>query len=387
MTPHAVKSVLCWVFLLLLGGCSDATWTRELASEVTAGPLILQERLLLATSSAGVVRQLRALDPDTGVEHYRVEVGGWSDCPLLLGEPERLILGCGALLQAYEPATGLRIWQEDLPGQLMPPWTLADGALSFSVQTEKEGRQALVADARTGQMRVRTSLTPDAELLRLKEELLIWEAGTLRSLSLTDGYERWRTPLTASLVKLIKGPRELYAVSEEGLTALEPETGLRRWFQPTTGLVTPVATEGLVVYAQAGQLFGLDASDGKVRWQHGLAGVIQSPILRPDALLVHTAGGTLLLLSPADGEPVWQLGIGPPGRSFQATDAYYLWRAEETLAVVSLPSRREQLRLPLLEPSRRPARPGRSEPAVLLEGNRLYVAQPGGTLSMRVLER
>ncbi|HEX8819155.1 MAG TPA: PQQ-binding-like beta-propeller repeat protein [Archangium sp.] len=142
--------------------------------------------------------------------------------------------------------------------------------------------------------------------------------GTLVSLALGDGTERWRlTGQPPVLTPLVSDSSSVYVVAPDGsVRAHAVDSGEVRWKRPlpsgaprpdaTRPLPAPVLAGGLVVVVlgDAG-LFALAPQDGTVRWRRPLAQVLGLEA-HGEALYVSTRKGQVLALGAAEGQVRWQ---------------------------------------------------------------------------------
>ena len=156
-----------------------------------------------------------------------------------------------------------------------------------------------------------------AGLLRTGDAIVAaGEDGTVRSVGMREGEERWRvTPDTlagffASPTAL--GP-DLLAVADDlgRVSALDAATGTTRW---TTALgrpvyATPAAGEGLLlVPTSRGLLAALETETGAVRWTYAAPdslAKLATPALADGLVFVGGTDGRLRALEAATGREVW----------------------------------------------------------------------------------
>jgi outer membrane protein assembly factor BamB len=142
--------------------------------------------------------------------------------------------------------------------------------------------------------------------------------GTLVSLTLAQGTERWRlTGQPAMLTPLVSDADAVYVVAPDGtVRAHAVDSGQVRWRHPlpsrgprpdpTRPLPSPLLSQGLVVVAlgEAG-LFALAAEDGAVRWRRPVSQVLGMEA-QGEVLYVSTRKGEVLALGLADGQVRWR---------------------------------------------------------------------------------
>jgi len=172
--------------------------------------------------------------------------------------------------------------------------------------------------------------------------------GTLVSLALGDGTERWRlTGQPPVLTPLVSDSGSVYVVAPDGsVRAQAVDSGEVRWRRPlppgerrpdaTRPLPSPVLARGLVVVAlgDAG-LFALAPQDGAVRWRRPLAQVLGVEV-QEDVLYVSTRVGQVLALGAADGQVRWQRTVAPALLSPPSFARGHLWVGTEDNLLLAL---------------------------------------------------
>ena len=141
--------------------------------------------------------------------------------------------------------------------------------------------------------------------------------GTLRSLALLDGQERWKleagsgigsSPALAGLLVIVGS----YAGD---LIAADAATGREAWRTRLGGKVvsSPAVTPaGLVVVGAHDQkVYGLAAESGEVRWQTATGGIVwASPVVDGEQVFVGSHDQHLYCLNAMDGRVVWRAPAG-----------------------------------------------------------------------------
>ena len=314
-----------------------------LGSHFVAGPILAQERLFVTSTRFGVTRHLRSFQPRTGLELWRVNLGGWTDCPFLSAKDGQILVGCGDSIQAFELETGLRQWHFALEHRVDRPLMVQEGVLVLVTRLDDGDLELIALKTSSGEVIFRQPLSAGASVQRVRKRVLVQSGDTLTALELSSGKTLWQQPWKSPLTELFSSSTGLFTLAPEGIQGLDLDTGVVRWSRSTDWRVSPAVLEGLLTYAQAGMLYGIDVETGKEKWSQRMAGAISAPLLTHEEVYVHTAGGALRVLSAADGEERWTLTVGPPGNVSALNDQYYVWSEGGKLHAVDL-ARRSLLR-------------------------------------------
>ncbi|QRN95125.1 PQQ-binding-like beta-propeller repeat protein [Archangium violaceum] len=239
----------------------------------------------------------------------------------------------------------------------------------------------------TGQPPMLTSLVSDANAV-----YVVAPDGTVRAHAVDSGAVRWRHPLPSGAPRpdatrplpspvLFQG-LVVVALGEAGLFALSAEDGAVRWRQPLSQVLGMEAQgEVLYVSTRKGEVLALGLADGQVRWRRTLAAALSSPpSLARGQVWVGTEDNLLLALAPGDGREVSRLAL--PAPLVTQVTGFRDW--------VLVPTRGNQGWLLALEPAKGPPifslrldTPLLSPPVVL--GDQLFVlGHDGRVLSWRL---
>ncbi|MCY1075396.1 outer membrane protein assembly factor BamB family protein [Archangium lansingense] len=239
----------------------------------------------------------------------------------------------------------------------------------------------------TGQPPVLTPLVSDAG-----STYVVAPDGAVRALAVDSGEVRWRRPLPQGVPRpeatrpfpppVLAGGVLVVALGDAGLFALSPQDGTVRWRQPLTQVLGMEAQgELLYVSTRKGEVLALGLADGKVRWRQTPASALSSPpSLAQGHLWVGTEDKLLLALSPQDGRESLRLTLPAP----------LVTQVAEFREWVLVPTRDSQGWLLALKPREEPPvftlrldTPLLTRPVVL--GDQLFVlGQDGRVLSWRL---
>jgi outer membrane protein assembly factor BamB len=239
----------------------------------------------------------------------------------------------------------------------------------------------------TGQPPVLTPLVSDGSAV-----YVVAPDGTVRAHAVDSGEVRWRRPLPSGVPRpdatrplpspVLAGDLVVVVLGDAGLFALAAQDGAVRWRQPLAQ-VLGLEAQGDVLYASTrkGEVLALGLADGQVRWRQTPAPVLTSP---PSFALgrvwVGTEDNLLLALSPQEGRETARLGLPAP----------LVTQVAEFRDWLLVPTRGGQGWLVALEPGKGPPvfslrldTPLLTRPVVI--GDQLFVlGQDGRVLSWRL---
>lgn len=171
----------------------------------------------------------------------------------------------------------------------------------------------------TGQPAVLTPLVSD-----MGSAYVVAPDGSVRALAVESGETRWRRPLppdeplpdaTRPLpAPILEGGVLVVGLGDAGLFALSPQDGTVRWRHPVTQ-VLGLEAQGEVLYVSSrkGEVLALGLADGQVRWRQTSASALTSPpSFARDHVWVGTEEPLLLALAPQDGRELFRLGLPAP---------------------------------------------------------------------------
>ncbi len=118
----------------------------------------------------------------------------------------------------------------------------------------------------------------------------------------------------------------VYSLSDEGILALDAETGERLWlFNPGSAVSKPIVGDGVVYVATAeSNMHAVDAATGEQLWQFKPDGARLLPTSANGVVYLPTWGGGLYALKSATGERLWHFGPGAVfGRTMVADGMVY----------------------------------------------------------------
>jgi len=225
-----------------------------------------------ATDTMWLGADLVALSAGEGTERWRSAVterysftsGPPERLPVTTAE-DRVLLGVGGELLAYDAATG------------EPAWSAEADAVRPAVT------EGVVSTGRAG-------------------------------LDATDGSVRWRfrTGRGINASPAVVGNTAYVGSDDQYVYALAADTGAVEWAVPTDGMVraSPAVGDGAVyVGTMDGSLYAFDRANGTERWRTRLGGQVQSPALADGTLYVGNFSQTVYAVDADDGSDRWRTEV------------------------------------------------------------------------------
>ena len=136
----------------------------------------------------------------------------------------------------------------------------------------------------------------------------------LTALGLEDGRQAWslESAYGVGAAPLASGSTLFACLADEGVVALDPATGERRWeHRCPVGRSAPVAAAGrLVVGLASGDLLSLDAATGKPGWKIAVDGPMSfAPAAMGSTVLVGDGGRRLRCVDAETGRVMWTRSV------------------------------------------------------------------------------
>ncbi|MEK7867240.1 MAG: PQQ-binding-like beta-propeller repeat protein, partial [Planctomycetota bacterium] len=309
-----------------------AKWGPSVGGAVEATPILVDGTLWVANRGGSIV----LLDPVTGVEKSRIEIGksAISGCFLRVGS--LILVGTDdGRLHAIPMTDTKPLWSADTGAPLRMPvavltessravsggadsrircmtlgsgvldWTLPFPAAVTSGPSAWRGLALLVTDTGTlfavdpvkGETSWKLEGLPPALGRTLVEKDLFYVAGSDGRVVAVDLGKRqvvWSVTLASSVpggVGLSEG-RLLLGLGNGAVVSLNPESGKKQWSCPTGGTVSvPPVASGQAVYAGSddGFVYAIGAADGQVRWKFEVGSKVRSGVLIGTGLIYFGA--------------------------------------------------------------------------------------------------
>ncbi len=315
---------------------SALQWRRSFGADVALGPAVVDGTVYVGTADGTV----HALAPG-GDERWQTTVSGeffagtgHDNSPVVAGETVYLTSGnqSGAhgsdyAVYALDAATGRKRWSSgtDSPS-FLSLLAVVDGTVYTATSDDVVGGrdETLAAhDAGSGE-RVWTAEIGDPEAVGTGSGALALADYAGLQVVETDGTVRWRSgdlEGTAPHSPAFAGGHLLVASdrSENGLYALDPETGERRWSR------TDAFVNSLTVRERAyvgGQTVAAHEFDGTRSWDAGVQAFVER--VHGDTLYCGIFsgqdGGGALALSTTDGSELWRHEVDADIAEVRAVD-------------------------------------------------------------------
>lgn len=293
----------------------------EPASEPeTAGPVgVSRRRALLGLTGAvaagglGVVGWYFVRDDDAHKPKWTFTTGGANYAKPLVSDGVVYVSGGEASLYAVDAATGRQRWKFRADEAADAPSSLA---MSDGVVYVCGGKHLHAVDAASGKQRWTFATSGDVYAPAAGDGLVYFNSSDyLYAVDAAEGKQRWKFRTDATVLRVVSavsgGVVYVGNLNDELLYALDATTGEPRW---KTRLATlsggPAVVVGGTVYltAYGGQLFAVNAADGKQKWVLADAG---SSSVAVSGGQVYVGGGKHLhAVDAVSGKERWIFPVG-----------------------------------------------------------------------------
>jgi outer membrane protein assembly factor BamB len=330
------------------GFTAPASWPAELAQKwkATVGvgdatPALVGDKLYVFTRQ-DTNEVILCLDAATGKEAWSYKYGaqvvsgpsaavhsGPRSSPAV-ANGKIVTLGVGGIVTCLEADTGKKLWsKDDFAGEWPRFYTasspiIADNECIVQLGSEKSG--GIVAyDLNTGDQKWKWTgdgtayASPVALTVSGTKMIITLTAKNIVGIGVTDGKLLWEQPFEASqrmaynaATPIVDGQTIMYTGSGRGAKAVKIEkmadgfAAKEVWSNADNGVQfnTPVLKGGQIYgVSQSGDLFCLDAKDGKTLWTSKLGGRgFASIVDAGSVLLALTPQGDLIVFEPSDKE-------------------------------------------------------------------------------------
>lgn len=271
-------------------GSGELAWTDDDDHLDPAFPPAVGDAVVLAAGET-----VRALDPGTGRERWRYDLGiDPATTPTLHGN-RVIATDIGGMLTRLDVATGERAWERAIAVPDAPPAT--DGKRLYLAADDR--LKALTAD--TGEQRWEREL-PVRGPPRVRDDgVYVVVNDELVSLDAADGTERWRSGRWSLEPRLAVGADAVYGTDDEALVAVDGES--ERWRVQLDEEPAVVGLVGDRLYATAGRMLGVfDPTSGERVGGYECETEVRHAVVAGEYVLVTTTEGELQVLTSADAK-------------------------------------------------------------------------------------
>jgi outer membrane protein assembly factor BamB len=213
------------------------------------------------------------------------------------------------------PLAGLlpseQAWLVTLPFPPSGPGAMDDQRVYVPMQ----GEHFIALERETGETAWTVDVESDWTPLVHDGVVYIAASDELHALDAATGDYRWRVPLG-------RGPMAALAWSHDAIVALvapdevwaiNPADGQRVWGQSlggSVGTATMAVDADRIFVAIGSRLVRLDRSNGKVRWERTLPGVLSAPAVARDRVFVGSTSNALYAVDQSNGNVAWSFRVG-----------------------------------------------------------------------------
>jgi outer membrane protein assembly factor BamB/predicted phosphohydrolase len=292
-------------------------WTHQTSGPVLAAPFIADGRVIVSSADSTV----RCLDAATGKNLWQYKEGAPVVAAPAVNGGRVYVGGSDGRFRALDLLTGRQLWSYDsIAGFVETRPLIHEGLVLFGAWGEK----FYAIDAITGTLRWQWQ---GPRRGRLYSPAACWPVACGRRLFLVapdramtvldcfTGKEIWRSTshqVRESIGMTSDSALVIVRTMRDSLIAFDAHADrpVERWVA-TPGLgyeinaAMPVEKDGMVFYgSQRGQIFALNATDGRLRWAYRVGAVAVNTITPVDSrnILVTDFDGDVMLLSGAKNE-------------------------------------------------------------------------------------
>ncbi|HEY2805048.1 MAG TPA: PQQ-binding-like beta-propeller repeat protein [Gemmatimonadales bacterium] len=263
-------------------------WTRRVGQALGAGPLVSDDRVLVAEQGfGGHVHALRLIN---GFSFWDVKVGDVS-APMALDGPALFLGTIDGTVARIDSHTGHFDWRVRLPGAVRAAPLAGPAGLLVATAADS----LFLLDPTSGRILVRRATRGTVMAAPARADSLVvfgTMAGRLEAIDPATLRQRWSLELGEPIVGsvAIQGGR-VYAMTGRGTLAIVPLSGApgQRFPLGLSARAGPTPTaQGVVVCSVEGEIVMVDSTGAKQWTAH-----VQAPVMEP----VLAAGHTLIAVS------------------------------------------------------------------------------------------
>jgi outer membrane protein assembly factor BamB len=323
---------------------------------------------------------------------------GGSGMPQCVGGVGRLLCFRSGLAFALEPSDGRLLWRHRVADERTSGSPFLSGGLLL-LPTDG-GRRVEALDPASGSSRWKQDLPAHQGMEFTRSMLLVVEANrVITGIDSKSGHTRWSLPVSGSgtpSLSSFPGDPLAYVTSTAAdgtsslVTALDPDSGAKRWEARPTGNLRPVGSAGGSLF-----LLSVDTSSGEadavVRYTPDAKAtrrvalpvprVAPGAAVRGDVVYLLSAGGSLEAVDLDSGKRLWELQTSVSRGSAPVADDRHVYFTAADGRLLAVDARNGTL------VGQTPARLGTNAgqvtaalPAPLVLATHIYATAPDGTV-------
>jgi len=227
-------------------------------------------------------------------------------------------------LLAFDAATGARVWEYDLGGELRESPILARHRLIVA----NSRNQVLALDPVSGKFLWQHSHETPAKMTILGHSGVLFANGKIfvgfsdglvTALEVEDGSVKWSRPLTLSAATFgdtdttpaLFGDKIFVASFSDGLFALEAATGNVSWQRPVDSVTRLLVHKSFLYMANHKELDAVDAQSGRMVWRFNYpSAMVTRPVVYGGYVVFGARPGGLYVLDVASGRLIQRFHPG-----------------------------------------------------------------------------
>lgn len=118
MFRRPIRHCLALIFLLSVA-CDSRQWQRQVPGQIVGEAVAFDDQIFLLVERYGVDFAALSIDAKSGNLRWIQPALGWEACEELVGDARQLLIRCGPLMTALDPADGRVLWRLELPAKII----------------------------------------------------------------------------------------------------------------------------------------------------------------------------------------------------------------------------------------------------------------------------
>jgi outer membrane protein assembly factor BamB len=289
-------------------------WATQFSGAVTGTPLVLADRILVATRAG----EIAAVDRRGGQILWTQSATKGFGGGLVGGDSLAVVAGFDGALRGFDPGDGRELFRLDTAGRIAsPPVRTAEGF--FVVASYDRSLYAYDPEERETVWKTRLGAILWASP-GLGDKYLYQPGldGVVVAINSRWGSVLWRYRAGGEIYStpaVVNGTL-VFGCEDGSIYGVTPEEGRLAWRTPAGAAVSGgVCAAGALALVgdDGGTLHALDASSGRVAWRYEAGTPIKStPTIDSGVVVLSTLGGTLHAVELEAGAPIGRYPIGAP---------------------------------------------------------------------------